>query len=191
MSNGVNKIILSLVGPLSVGKGTISQYLKEKHSASVYRFSTILRDIMDRLYLEQSRINMQKLFLTLQETYGRDILSKVMAKQVSDDSADIIIIDGVRREADIVDLKKITGFQLVSIIADQKTRWQRMTQRGENPDDNQKTFAEFQKDEKNEVELEIKTVAEKAEFTIDNNGTMDDLYKQVDDILNKIQNHKS
>jgi dephospho-CoA kinase len=180
------KIILGFVGPVASGKGTVCQYLKEKHQASVYRFSTILRNILDQLYLAQNRKNMQDLFLTLEQTFGDGVLSSAMANQVNSDSAIIIAIDGVRREADIKGLKDLPGFHLIFITADQKIRWQRIVKRGENTDDAQKTFSQFQKDEENEAEQQIKTVAKLAKYTIDNNGNLEQLYQQVEEILKKI-----
>ena len=182
-----NKIILGLVGPLSSGKGTTSQYLKEKYNAQVYRFSTILRDILDRLHLEQSRANMQDASRVLRETFGSDLLANVIAQDVSSDSAKIIVVDGVRREPDIKYLKELPDFHLVCINADQKIRHKRMTQRGENPDDNQKTFEQFQQDEQAEAEQQIKQVAKLAEFTIDNNGTIDQLHQQTEKILDEVR----
>ncbi|OGY44185.1 MAG: hypothetical protein A3J62_02325 [Candidatus Buchananbacteria bacterium RIFCSPHIGHO2_02_FULL_38_8] len=182
----MKKIILGFAGPLSSGKGTVCQYLKEKYKAGVYRFSTILRDVADRLYLEQSRNNLQNLSQTLRETFGQDLLAAAIAKDVGNDKNPIIAIDGIRREPDIEYLKNLPGFHLVYIIADQKIRWQRMVKRGENTDDKQKTLEQFAKDEQGEAERQISKVAQKAKFKIDNNGNLDQLYQQIENILKKI-----
>ena len=134
MSNGVNKIILGFVGPLASGKGAICQYLKEKHGASVFRFSTMLRDVLNRLYLEISRDNMQNLSSALRQTFGDDLLASVIANDVKNEKNEFIVIDGVRREPDIKYLKDFPNFYLIEIKADQKIRWERMRKRGENTD---------------------------------------------------------
>ena len=123
MSNGVNKIILGFVGPLASGKGTICQYLKEKHGASVFRFSTMLRDVLNRLYLEISRDNMQNLSSALRQTFGDDLLASVIANDVKNEKNEFIVIDGVRREPDIKYLKDFPNFYLIEIKADQKINW--------------------------------------------------------------------
>ncbi len=184
----MSKIILGFVGPIASGKGTVCQYLKKKHQASVFRFSTMLRDVLNRLYLEQSRNNMQDLSLALRKTFGDDLLASVIAKDVISDRSQIIAIDGVRREPDIKYLKELPGFHLVQITADQKTRWQRIASRGENTDDTKKTLAEFQQDEQKEAEQQIKEVAKLAEFTLDNNDTLNELYRQIEDVLTRIRN---
>ena len=53
-------------------------------------------------------------------------------------------------------------------------------------EDNKKTFPEFQNDEKQEAELQIKNVTQIAEFHINNNSKLDDLYSQIDNIINQL-----
>ncbi len=183
-----NKIILGFVGPIASGKGTVCEFLKTKYNISVYRFSSILRDILDRIYIEQNRNNLQDLSSDLRKRFGDDLLAKVIAEDVKNENNEIIAIDGVRREPDIKYLKVIPGFNLIFINADQKIRFERIIKRGENSDDTKKTLADFQKDEKKEAELQIKEVAKLAKFTINNNGTFDDLYRQIEIILKKLRN---
>lgn len=183
-----NKTILGFTGQIASGKGTACKYLTEKHGAVSTRFSTMLRDVLDRIYMEQTRENMQDISLALRETFGDDLLASVIAKDVEKESADLIVIDGVRREPDIKYLKKLPGFHLIAISADQKIRYERITKRGENADDNSKTFEEFQADEQKEAEQHIKEVMETAEFTINNNGTLDELHEQIGDILKEVRN---
>jgi dephospho-CoA kinase len=181
------KIILGFVGEISSGKGTACQYLQKKYGAPSYRFSTMLRDILTRLYLPISRENMQDLSLGLRQTFGDDTLAKVIAQDVNQNPAELISVDGVRREPDIKYLREIPGFHLIYLTADQKIRYQRIVDRGENTDDQGKTFEKFQQDEKAEAELYIAATAKIADFTITNNGTFEELYQQLEDILNKIR----
>lgn len=187
----MSKIILGLNGPLAAGKGTVAKYLKEKHNAAIYRFSTPLRDILDRIYINQDRKNMQDLSLDLRTRFGDDLLASIIAKDVASDKSEIIIVDGVRRLPDIKYLRELSAFYLITIKADQEIRWERMTKRGENPDDKDKTFEQFQKDEQAEAEIHIAEVGKTAEFTLDNNGSIDDLQRQIEEILNKINEDKS
>lgn len=181
-----NKIILGFVGQISSGKGTACKYLQGKYNGSTHRFSTMLRDVLDRLYLDQSRDNMQKISLILRNNFGDDLLAKVIANDVNKDDHKIIGIDGVRRFPDIKYLKEIAGFKLVHIDADQRIRYQRIVKRAENTDDLQKTFKEFQEDEKQEAEKHILEVARSADFTINNNGSVEELYQQIDNILKNL-----
>ena len=101
--------------------------------------------------------------------------------------APFIITDGIRRPSDIVELAKLPSFHLVAIAADEKTRYGRVRTRNENADDAEKTWENFQKDAMAETELRIRDIAAKAEYTIDNNGTIEDLKKKLDAIVGKIK----
>lgn len=179
----MKKIIIGLIGELGAGKGTAAAYLKEKYGASVYRFSTMLRDVLERLYLGNSRANMQNLSTILREEFGEDLMAKVIAEDVKNDSNKIIAVDGVRRFADIVYLKKIDGFVLAKIIAEPKTRYERLIKRKENAGESAKTFEEFLADHKKEADAEIPGVMKRADVTIDNNGSLEKFYKQIDSII--------
>ena len=181
----MSKIILGLSGEIASGKGTTAKYICEKYSGSSHRFSTMLRDIAKRMYLQENRENLQKISTIMRENFFDDILSSVIAKDVESDKHNVIAIDGVRRPADIEYLKKLTGFKLVYIQADMKKRYERIVGRGENIDDKTKTFEEFQKDHEREAERQIKDLKNRAEYVIDNNGSLKDLYKQIDEIIKK------
>lgn len=178
-----NKIILGFVGDLAGGKGTIAKYLKEKYGVNAYRFSTMLRDILGRIYLDDTRDHMQTLSKILRENFGQDVMSKVIAKDVENDDNNLIVVDGIRRPTDITYLKEIPGFHLIYVTADSKIRWERLVKRAENPDDTTKKYEDFLEDEQAEADKLIKELGAKAEITIDNNGTMDELFAQVEKIL--------
>jgi dephospho-CoA kinase len=179
----MQKIILGLVGDLAAGKGTIAKYLHEKYSANTYKFSTMLRDILDRIYVEKSRENLQVISTFIRENYGQDVMSKVIAKDVENDPGNIVVVDGIRRPTDITYLKKLEGFHLIYITADQKTRWERLVKRKENPGDDGKSFEDFCRDEQAEAESLIQELGKKAEIRVDNDGDMEELFGKVEEII--------
>jgi dephospho-CoA kinase len=179
----MTKIILGLAGEIASGKGTVANYIVEKYNGRVHKFSTILRDILGRIYLEESRTNMQTLSTVLRKNFGQELFSKVIAEDIKRDNSEIVIVDGIRRESDIEHLRKMEGFRLVYIETDMRIRYERIIKRGENADDNQKTFEEFEKDHEGEAELQIKGLKEIADVVLDNNETLEALHHQVDGIL--------
>jgi dephospho-CoA kinase len=177
------KIILGLAGEMASGKGTVAEYLiKEKQGVS-YRFSSILRDLSKRLYLDETRENLQTMSTAVREHFGQNILCKVIRQDVAKDETEVIIIDGVRRKQDVEELKNLKEFKLIYLEADLEKRFERIKNRGENSDDKGKTLEEFQKDHKREAEQEIKKLRDEADFIVDNNGSFTDLHKQIDNLL--------
>jgi len=177
------KKIIGIVGQIASGKGTAAEYLKKTYGASTYRFSTMLRDILNRLYIDQSRHNIQTLSTTLRENYGEDTLAKTMAKDVENDTNNLIVVEGIRRPDDIAYLKKLPGFTLSHIFADMQTRFERITKRDENSDDQSKTFEQFEEDHTKEPEMKIAEIVEEASVRLDNNGSLEDLHSQLDKLI--------
>jgi len=179
------KVILGLAGEIAAGKGTVAKYIAEKYNGGTHRFSTMLRDVAKRMYLEENRENIQKISTIFRQNFSDDLLSKVIYHDVENDGHEHIAVDGVRRAPDIDYLKKLFGFKLVYIEADMKKRYDRIIGRGENTDDSNKTFEEFKKDHERETELRIKDLKNIADFVVNNNGTFEELYAQIDKIIGK------
>ena len=183
----MEKRIFGLTGLMACGKGTVAKYLVEKYDAESFRFSTIVRDVLDRLYLPQSRENFQKIVPILLDGFGTDLLSKIMAQDVMKSDKNIIVIDGIRRFPDIEHLKKIPGFKLVAIEVEAKTRYQRLVARGENAGDAEKTWEQFLEEHKAATEIDIPKLMASADIKIDNNGSVEDLYKQLDGLIHPVK----
>lgn len=181
------KIIIGLVSQLAGGKETAKKYLMEKYGATGHRFSSILRDVLNRLYLPISRENMQDLSLGLRETFGQDLLAKIIAQDVIQDQNELVVVDGIRRLPDIAYLKDLPGFYLLKIKTDEKLRYERLVKRNENADDAGKTMTEFLADGQKEAELQIPEVMGTATLSVDNNGSKNELYAQLDAIIKQLK----
>lgn len=176
------KKIIGFCGKISSGKGTACTYLQEKYGAEIVMFSQSLRDILNRLYMDITRENMQKLSTVLRQEFSQSLLAKVVSQDAQSSRANLIVIDGIRRPKDIEYLEKLPNFILISIEADQETRWQRLVKRGQNQDDIEKTFEQFKIDEQAETEQLIDEIAKKANYIVNNNGSTDDLFSQIEKI---------
>jgi len=181
------KIILGIIGEMGAGKSTITSYLKEKYGAVTFRFSDMLGDILERLHIEPARENFQDLSTALRQTFGEDIMSQDIARDVAEAAADFIITEGVRRPTDVAYLRALPGYRLVSLVAAERTRYERLLKRSEKTDDQTKTWADFQKEGQKETETKIKEVAAGADFIVDNNGPLEELYRQMDEIVAKLR----
>lgn len=181
------QLIIGLAGPIASGKTTCVDYIKTQYSASSYRFSHLLRDILERAHLPQDRDHLVRISEIMRAEFGEDLLAKAMAKDVQKDDSPIVVVDGVRRLADIEYLKQLPGFVLVEVTAEAETRYQRLTQRTEKSDDASKTFEQFLADEERSTEQSILEVLQHADYTIDNNGPLDALSTQLNALITERQ----
>ena len=182
------KIVIGIIGEIGSGKGAAARYLKEKFGAENLRFSTMLRDIMRRIHLPETRENMQTVSTMLRRTFGEDVLARVMYDDAVEATAPLIVTEGIRRPSDIAFLSKLPGFRMIYITCDEKLRFARMHIRNENADDGTLTWEEFRVRSNAETETQIPAIAQLAEYKIDNNGTADELYKNLDAVIAKIKN---
>ena len=180
----MKKHIIGLAGEMGSGKSTVARYLTEKYGAVSHKFSTSLRDVLDELHLEQSRKNLGELSTILRKTYGEDLFAKAVLQKVSKDTHDVIVVDGVRRLGDINFLHELPEFKLLYIKGSLESRYGRITNRTQNVDDKGKTFEIFQKEQGQEAEVEILDLEPHADIVIDNDGSIEDLYKEIDKIMN-------
>lgn len=184
-------VIFGFVGLMVSGKGTAAAYLSQKHHAEVFKFSRILRDMVDRLYVPQTRDTLIRMSEAVRAVFGEDILAKVIAGDAAHAEGPIVVIDGVRRMADIAHLRALPHFVLVEVRADAPLRYARLKERGENADDRTKTYEEFLEDHERSTEKTIEEVIQHAVEHIDNNGNLSSFHAQLDALVQKYGNQDS
>jgi len=183
----MNKIIIGLVGEIASGKDTVADYLAKHYNSDTVSFSRPLREIADSLYIPQSRENLINIAVIMREQFGQDILSKAVAKEIETSNKNMFCLPNVRLESDVIHLKDKTGFVLVGINTNEKIRYERLIKRSQNTDDQTKTWEEFQIDGEKETERHIREFLPKCQHQLDNNGTEEELYKQVEELVNKLK----
>jgi len=182
----MSKIIIGFTGPIASGKEVAKKYLEEKYGANSHRFSTMLRDILNRLYIPLTRTNLQDISTTIRGCFGDDTMANVISEDVKNDNHDIVVVEGIRRLADIGALMALPNFFLISIEADSKIRYQRLIKRNENDGDSLKTYEDFLADHQKETETQIESVMAAAKFHLNNDGSLEDLYNQIEKIISLI-----
>lgn len=179
----MTRLIIGLVGRKGSGKGTVAKILKEKYGASVYRFSDVLSDILNILFVENSHENLIRLSEILRPAFGQDILKKALLQRMKNDAAPLIVLDGLRRLEDLNGLESAGEFLLVNVTAPPETRFARMQTRGEKAGETSKTLESFMELEQAPTEVTIASLEARANRTIDNSGTADDLEQKVKEMM--------
>ena len=177
------KLILGIAGEMGSGKGTIANHVTLQYNGNTRRFSAILRDLLDRINVEKTRENISMISTVLRKDFGEDLLAKAMCRDTEKDEHDIVVVDGVRRMADITFLRELPHFKLIYVEADIQSRYERVVVRGENANDSEKTFQDFKDDHELETELQIRDLKNYADYVVDNDQTYQELYAQIDKII--------
>ena len=177
------KIIIGIIGMPAAGKGTVAEYLASTHHAHKLRFSDALNTILERLNTERTRDNLIRLSEVIRETCGEDVLARSILIGIEKTESSLIVIDGVRRESDIELFRGLPNFKLIAIDTDIQIRYERAKKRAEKPEEANQSFEDFAALDKRSTEVSTAELMKKADARIDNNGTLDQLYAQIDQLI--------
>lgn len=183
----MKKIILWFAWEMWSWKDAAAEYIFSKYWWKKFKFSSSLRDILDRIYLEKSRENLSLISRWLRELFWQDILAKIMYRDILESNDKIILIDWVRRKDDLVHIEDLPEFKLIYVDVSLDNRFSRINKRWENSDDIGKTMEQFQKDQFLETEVQIRWLRDISDFTIDNNWTKEEFYSQIDEIIAELR----
>ena len=182
-------MIIGLTGTLSSGKGIIAEFLKKK--GFVYlSLSNELREIAKEKKIELTRENLQNLGNQLREEQGTGILAELVREKIKNQEYTKAIIDGIRNPAEIIELRKIKDFFLISVDAPLGIRFNRIVERSRESDP--KTWDDFLKvdtrdqREENEKGQQVRRCMEQADFELINDTSLIDTQNKVIDLYEKI-----
>lgn len=194
------KLVIGLVGEKGSGKQTFVNFLKEIASSSLgkstrlssprndgvgglnirqVRFSDILAETLLIWDIPISRVNLQKLAIMMNTTFGETALANAAKFSIEGDLADVLIFDGIRREAELKLVKGMKNQVLIYITADQKLRYQRLKKRSEKVGETGLTYEQFLAEEKSKAEENIPFLGKKADQKLENNGTLAEFKTQI------------
>jgi len=166
-------MIFGITGTIGSGKGTAVQHLKEvgfaHYSARDFLFEEVMRRDMPR-----NRDSLNAVGESLRATHGPSYVVDALyerAKQVGDDA----VIESVRTVGEVESLKS-KGAYLIAVDAEPRTRYDRVLWRASDTDRVSSESAESGR-------MNIPACMKRADFTVRNDGTVEELHRQVDRIL--------
>ena len=185
MENPEPKLIIGLVGRICAGKGTISDHLAKKYGAAVLSFSDPMREMLRILHQDVTRANIQKISLAVRTQFGADAFSIMIKGQSLARPESMIILDPIRRPADI-EAFPAGSLIILGVTRDDEARYQSMRNRNREKSDSDVTPEQFQILDNAETETQINDLVAKADYTIENNGTIEELLAKTDTLIAKI-----
>ncbi len=168
---------LLVIGKARAGKDTLADYLVEKYGFKKYNFSDILRDRIIAKGLEPTKEEMIKEGMKIRQEYGsQSALAQLLLKKINKKENNVIT--GAREPTEEQILRKeIPDLKIILVEAKEEHRHKRSG----------KTLEELRKRDKHDLEvLGLKHILQKADFVIENNSSLEEYYKKIDELLAKI-----
>lgn len=184
-------LVIGLVGEKGSGKQTFVNFLKSLNpdlNIRQVRFSDILAQTLVLWDIPTTRPNLQKLSIVMNDSFGAQALANAARFSIEGDLADVIILDGIRREAEFKLVKSMKNNVMIYITAEQNLRYQRLKIRSEKVGEKDLSFEQFLIEEKSKAEAEIPKISKKADVKIQNNGTKDEFKQKISEVYKKFLN---
>jgi len=181
------KIIIGVTGTIGAGKDTVTDYLRDKHSFTVVSMGDLVREELKTSGMDDSRENLQFLAKKRTDEFGNGYWARKCAAKIQKLGVAKVAVTGVRRPMDTSIPKKVFGdiYKLILVDAGTEIRFKRLKSRKRVGDP--KTISEFKKQESAEHKLfDFEKTASLADFVVKNETTLEDLHKQVEEILKKL-----
>jgi len=187
-------MIIGLTGTKASGKGEIAKIL-EKKGFRYYSLSDEVREEAKQRGMENYTIkNLQDIGNELRERYGNGVWAKRIIQRIN--SAESNVIDGIRNIGEIEELNKEYEFNLIAVDVSQEKRFDRLFKRARPSDPkNIEALLEMDKrdlgmDETNSGQ-QVSKCMELANYKINNEGDVYDLYENVLGVLAEIRGRPS
>ena len=180
------KIILAVVGLPGAGKTETVEYLIEKTSWPKVYFGQVVFDEIKKRGLEVNEKNEKRVREELRKMYGMASMAIVNMEKMKDlfkDSS--IIIESLYSWEEYLEVIKEFGndFKVLAIFASPEVRTKRLSTRPIRPFNREEVIS---RDYSQIENLHQGGPIARADFTIVNNGSINELHKEIDKVLEEL-----
>ena len=178
-------LAIGFVGFPGSGKSEATAIAQTKGFVSV-AMGDAVRSYMHKSRIQLSEKNVGIIANKLRADHGMDVIAKMSIPVVRGLTAQKVVIDGIRGIAEENAFKKeFKGdFKLISITAGPIVRFNRI--KGRSRPDDAISLERFEKKDERELAWGLEEALEAAEYSIQNEGTLEALYSEVSSVLEKL-----
>ncbi len=186
-------MILGITGTDGAGKGTVVEYLVQEKGFTHYEARALFVEEINRQGLPVDRANMRIVANELRARHGDSFLVDTYLRRAQEEGRKDFIIESIRAAAEAAALKAAGGI-LLSVDADQKLRYERIQSRASESD--RVSFEEFVAHEELEMNdpdphgMQKAAVIAAADYTVLNNGSLEELHAQIDAVLTRVMDER-
>jgi dephospho-CoA kinase len=182
-------ICIGITGTIGAGKGTVVEYLVENKG---FRHFSVRGFLLEQIRLEGLPEDRDSMFLMgnrLRELHGPSYVVDCLYDLACSEKGNCVI-ESIRTTGEIMSLRKKGQFYLLAVDAEQSLRYKRIVERKSETD--LVSFSIFKENEEREMSSadparqNLRACIRLADFVLTNNGTKEELFREVEKILMKI-----
>lgn len=179
--------IFGITGTLGAGKGTVTKYLIEKKGFVHYSARAFIVEEIEKRGLPVNRDTMTLVANDLRKNNSPSYIVEQLLNQAQEIGKNAVI-ESIRTVGE-AELLRSAGALLISVDADQKSRYERIKARQNESD--HVSFEKFVEQEDREMnstdptKQNIHAVIEMADIKLENNGTIEELENALEQELEK------
>lgn len=182
-------MIIGITGSFGAGKGGVVDYLVQQKGFKHYSASGFITEELIRTHMAVNRDSMIRVGNELRAQFGPAYIVETLYVKAMEQGGDAVI-ESLRVVAEVKRIKELGGV-VVGVDADPQVRYERAFMRRSEKDS--VTFEEWLVQEKQESNPDDPTkqhifgALRESDYTILNNGTKEDLHKEIEKIFAKIE----
>lgn len=172
--------IVAIVGMCGSGKSIASKYFEDLGYKNVY-FGGVTMEKLKEADLEVTPENEKMMREKLRRELGMGAYAKVLLPRILELSKDYdVVLDGLYSWSELKILEEEFDMRTIAIVCDKNLRYDRLSKRDVRPFNNE----EAKKRDITEIEnIEKAGPIAYADYFIYNNGSMEEYYKRLDEII--------
>lgn len=184
-------LIFGITGTNGAGKGVVVDYLKTKGFTHFSNSGYISEELVRR-GMELSRPNMRLVGNEFREKHGAGYMAKMAIKKAEEAGVEKMVNEAIRSTGEAKEIINAGG-HLLLVDADRKIRYERIFNRKSGKDlIDFDTFVEQEEREwyasEGAHDMDMKAVMDMADYKIQNDGSLDELHQQIDQVLSLYEN---
>lgn len=182
-------LIIGITGTLGAGKGTVVEYLERQKGFDHYSVRAFLLEEICKRGMAENRDSMFNLANELRAQHGSAYVTDQLYFKAAESGRNCII-ESIRTPGEIDSLREKGKFFLFAVDADPEIRYQRIAERQSETDHiSFETFIDNESREMNTSDpnkQNLKACIRESDFVLNNNGTKEDLFREVEKVLGQI-----
>jgi len=173
--------IIIVVGLVRSGKDTVSEYISRAYGYQLLVASDVIREEAKKRGITPSKENLTKL---TEELYENGFQGEIARRLMERFSSDRVVINGFRSPVQIDFLRNEYNGDVYVLEVFSRSDLRFARRENDDPQNEEKLF------ERDKIDIEkfaLNKVLEMADYRVNNNGSKEELYKQIDEFMKEIE----